>query len=156
MPLTLSMLLPLGMLLPPGHAGQFWACCSPRGMLVNSGNAGQFWACWSILGMLLSRGMLVNSGHAAPPGACWSLLGILLPPGLAAPPVERPPVRPIASKQVIFAHHHFTFPKKVTVWGGKISSQISIERLLILSPPSKRTLKQKKLIFLINFFFSRF
>ncbi len=148
MPLTLGMLLLLGMLLsldmlfPSGHA-------------ASPGHAAPPGACWSILGMLLPRGMLVNSGHAAPPGACCSLLGILLPPGLAAPPVERPPVRPIASNQVTFAHHHFTFPKKVTVWGGKISSQISIERLLISSPPSKRTLKQKKLIFLINFF-SRF
>jgi hypothetical protein len=92
--------------------------------------------------MLLPPGMLVPSGHPAAPWACSSPC--------------RPPVRPIASKQVTFAHHHFTFPKKVTVWGGKISSQISIERLLISSPPSKRTLKQKKLIFLINFFFSRF
>jgi hypothetical protein len=35
----------------------------------------------------------------------------------------------------------------VTVWGCLISSQNTIERLLISSPPSKRTVKHGKEIF---------
>jgi hypothetical protein len=86
------------------------------------------------LGMLLSLGMLFPSGHAGAPWACCSSCG-------------RPPVRQICFKAVTFASHPFNVQKKVTVWGGKISSQNSIERLLISSPPSKRTLKQKKVYF---------
>jgi hypothetical protein len=44
----------------------------------------------------------------------------------------------------------------VTVWGCLISSQNPNERLLISSPPSKRTVKQKKVNFFGHFFYSRF
>jgi hypothetical protein len=44
----------------------------------------------------------------------------------------------------------------VTVWGCLISSQNPNERLLILSPPSKRTVKQKKAYFFGHFSSSRF
>jgi len=104
--------------------------------------------------MALTLGMLLPPRyapwHATLPGHATAPLGMLLPlwKGLQ--------LGQSALKQVTFAHQLFNFQKKVTVWGGKISSQNSTERLLISSPPSKMTLKKKKLIFLVHFFFSRF
>ncbi len=181
----LSILLPLGMLLflgmllhpayasPPWHAAlpahavPFWACCCSLGLSSPCGRSPVRPICFKavtfahhhfnfkkrvkvwgagmllLLGMLLSLGMLYPSGHAAATWACCSTCG-------------RPPVSQICYKAVTFVYHHFNFQKKVTVWGGKISSQNSIERLLISSPPSKRTRKQKKFIFLVYSFYSGF
>jgi hypothetical protein len=164
----------------PGHAAPFWACCfpwaccSPRCMLVNSHDQKTFlhYFLWCI--MVHALIVLHKRLYCSIYESCYtvnddikigkivtkiinnSILGMLLPPGLAAPTVERPPLRPINSKQVLLLIIILNFPKKVTVWGGKISSQISIERLLISSPPSKRTLQQKKVIIFGKFSFSRF
>jgi hypothetical protein len=85
-----------------------------------------------------------------------SILGMLLPPGACSSHCGKASTKANHFKAGTFAHHHFNFPQKVTVWGVKISSQISIERLLISSPPSKRTLQQKKVIIFGKFSFSRF
>jgi hypothetical protein len=45
----------------------------------------------------------------------------------------------------------FQFAQKGVGWGCLISSQNPNERLLILSPPSKWTVKQKKVIFFWKF-----
>jgi hypothetical protein len=157
----LGMLLSLRILFPSGHAAAPWACCSPCGRSpirpisfkvvifarhhFNFQKRVKVWRGGMLLplGMLLSLGMLFTSGHAAAPWACCSSCG-------------RPPVRQICFKAVTFAYNHFNFQKKLTVWGGKISSQNSIGRLLISSPPSKKTLKQKKFIFLVFSFYSGF
>ncbi len=87
--------------------------------------------------------MLFPSGNAAAPWACCSTCG-------------RSPVKPICFKAGLSCSSSFKLFKKVTVLGGKISSQNSIERILISSPPSKKTLKRKIANFLVHFFYSRF
>ena len=87
--------------------------------------------------------MLIPSGNAAAPWACCS-------------PCGRAVVGPICFKAGSSCPSSFKVQKKVTVWGGKISSQNCIERLLISSPPSKRTLNKRKIIFLVHFCNSRF
>jgi hypothetical protein len=123
--------------------------------------------------MLLPLGILLptsfasfaaSPGHSTPPRqcACCYPWGMLFPSGHAAVPwascatCGRSPVKPIYFEAGSSCSSSFQLSKKVTVLGGKISSQNRIERLLISSPPSKRTLKQKKANFFVYFFFSRF
>ena len=107
-----------------------WPSCSPLSMLLP-------------MSKLLSLGMLFPSGNAAVPWASCATCG-------------RSPVRPIYFEAGSSCSSSIQLSKKVTVLGGKISSQTGIERLLISSPPSKRTLIQKKANFFVHFFYSRF
>ena len=116
------------------------------------------------LGMLLPTSFAASPGHSTPPGqcACCYPWGMLFPSGHAAVPwascatCGRSPVRPIYFETGSSCSSSFQLLKKVTVLGGKISSQNCIERLLISSPPSKRTLNKEKIIFLVHSCYSRF